>query len=285
MQVAELSNNPTTALATSSVHPLLASSNRDEIEIWRLDSGRRLTTLKGHSSWITGLQISHNGRLLASSSLDQTTKLWNLYTGQLLRTLHTGRVTSLAFSPDGRLLATASKNKLWLDGKTSQGEGVQLWDLETGYPLGTVGTGPVTAITFSPDGRFLVRGGNNTQFWDWRTGRLKRVLDSGPIVAFEFSADGNRFVTGSSKVKIWDSKTGKLLKMLDTGTSDLALSPDGQTLVVPSGGLMTVWNLANGQELGSLRSTFYSGLSVAYSPTGGTLVTGGSEGIRLWRAR
>ena len=58
------------------------------------------------------------GGLSASGSTDTTIKLWDMASGELLRTLtgHSVLVLSVAFSPDGRTLAsgnTDSTIKLW----------------------------------------------------------------------------------------------------------------------------------------------------------------------------
>jgi WD40 repeat protein len=54
--------------------------------------------------------FSPDGRLLATASRDKAARLWDLATGECLRTLtgHDGEVRGVAFSLDGRLLATAT---------------------------------------------------------------------------------------------------------------------------------------------------------------------------------
>ncbi|MFG0250778.1 MAG: WD40 repeat domain-containing protein [Phycisphaeraceae bacterium JB051] len=44
-------------------------------------------TFKGHTDWVTGIAMSPNGKLLASVSLDGTTRLWDCKEGLLLATL------------------------------------------------------------------------------------------------------------------------------------------------------------------------------------------------------
>ena len=66
--------------------------------------------LEGHTDDINSVAFSPDGQTLASGSGDDTIRLWNTNTGELIETFegHTARVTSVAFSPDGQTLASGS---------------------------------------------------------------------------------------------------------------------------------------------------------------------------------
>src|SRR6516162_5178373 len=61
-----------------------------------------------HEYGVTSVKYSPDGKMLASASLDNTIKLWDIQTGKEKSTLkgHTDSVVSVAFSPDGKTLAS-----------------------------------------------------------------------------------------------------------------------------------------------------------------------------------
>lgn len=87
----------------------------------QLEECTLLRTLTGHTKPVHCIAISPDGQILASGSADQKIKLWNLRTGELLRTLEGHRgwlysVSSVAISPDGQTLVSGSHDqtiKIW----------------------------------------------------------------------------------------------------------------------------------------------------------------------------
>ena len=75
-------------------------------------------TVKAHEKDINAMHLSHNNKLIASSSQDRTVKIWNSSNGEEVGVLkgHKRGVWSVRFSPDDKYIATASGDKtikLW----------------------------------------------------------------------------------------------------------------------------------------------------------------------------
>src|SRR5262245_56149433 len=68
----------------------------------------------GHSSSLTSVAFSPDGRILASGSRYGATKLWDVASGRELRTLSedAGADHPVAFSPDGRIVASGEDTRI-----------------------------------------------------------------------------------------------------------------------------------------------------------------------------
>ncbi|PYH28219.1 NACHT and WD40 domain protein [Aspergillus neoniger CBS 115656] len=162
-----------------------------------------LQTFEGHSSSVSSVALSPDGRILASGSWDDTIKLWDPATGVEQRTLtgHSSLIFSVAFSPDGRTLASGSRDHT-----------IKLWNPVTGVEQRTL-TGhssTVFSVAFSPDGRTLASGSDDKtiKLWDPATGVEQRTLTghSSTVSSVAFLPDGRILASGSwdQTIKLWE---------------------------------------------------------------------------------
>jgi serine/threonine protein kinase/WD40 repeat protein len=97
------------------------------IQVLDAETGNRVASLEGHTSWVCHLAFSRDGKILASAAGDQSIRIWETDTWtepvEPLRE-NSDEVHAVAFSPDGKWLASGSK-----DGA------VMLWDLAAPRPV------------------------------------------------------------------------------------------------------------------------------------------------------
>ena len=132
------------------------------------DDGRRL---EGHSAKITALAVSRQSGWLATASVDNTTRLWNLKAADpaarpIVLAGHHGRVSAVVFSPDDRWLATGGYDST-----------VCLWNLAeddpAAEPLVLRGhEGRITNVAISSNGALAVHGQQRLRPGGQRTSRL-----------------------------------------------------------------------------------------------------------------
>lgn len=287
---------------------------------WALMTGpramHRATTLNGHLKGIGCLVFSPDMATLASSSDDQTVKIWDVDSRSVRRTIrgYSTYIPAVAFSPDGKYLAVASNadeistiNKyggIESGGGGKGGSRVKVYAAETGDLVvqlyGHVGS--VSSLAFSPDGRLLVTAAETeTDIKVWEVGNwTERVTIHARCPwanAVAFAPDGKLLAVAhmDGEVGLWDFATFKQKRVLKGHKGDatsVAFAPGGRLLA--SGGRdhkVVLWNASSGQEACRLPCSAEV-VSVAFSPDGRLLAAGeycgglpsvyGSGDVRLW---
>ncbi len=153
---------------------------------------------------------------------------------------HGAAVSALAFDQDGRYLASGA-----LDGT------VAIWNTQqpdAGEVRARLGEGAVLALTFSPDGRWLVAAGRRVaQVIDARLGTtLARTAIQSLDPDIEITADGRDIFIADDRggVSQWRWENEAVTEAISESTrlTRLALSPDGRIATVGADRRLRLWS-------------------------------------------
>jgi WD40 repeat protein/serine/threonine protein kinase len=149
---------------------LVASSDRNTVTVWDMESEEIVAERPGHVSSINCIESDPLGQTFATASDDRLIKIWSRQTWEpeFVLSGHRGAVTALAYTSDGRTIASVTESG-----------GLTLWHSATGQVLFDIDFEPAypIQIEFSPDDRFLACLVHNpttpddsryVQLLDWR---------------------------------------------------------------------------------------------------------------------
>jgi WD40 repeat protein len=251
---------------------------------------------------IQDVAFTPDGRFLLSASNDKVVRVWDLTTGQTVRTIRgeigvgrEGMIYAMALSPDGNWLAVAGWMKV--NGAGKHGD-IRLFDALSGR-LSAVLSGHervVYDLAFSGDGtRLASAGADRTAIvWDLEARRALATLrgHGQRITRVAFTRDEERVVTASDDrtLRLWRVDDGAALAVMH-GHSDsvraLAVSP--LPGLIASGGYdrtIRLWDDRDGRAVRVLAEQTTQVVALRFSLDGRKLISGVGAGpdndVHVW---
>jgi WD40 repeat protein len=267
---------------------------------WDLPSGKAETLREFPHPGFAELAVAPDHRRAAILDYDKVTlELWTTGPQALPRILGTYRQPSdpphnfrplyVRFSPNSRFLAAVIRDR------------IHIFDADSGQELHQIKTsGKETYLEFTPDSSVLAAtewlgqpvGEAVLRFWDVATAQEILQFETERFACqLSFSPSG-RWLVGSGDwrepLQFWDLTTGKSISLADAapGGYGVAFTPDSHYVAI--GGLEAdpvtrILELPSGKEVARLDGKDPAVLTVAFSPDGRTLATGGASGtVLLW---
>jgi WD40 repeat protein/ABC-type dipeptide/oligopeptide/nickel transport system ATPase component len=240
------------------------------------------------SGYVSSVSWNHDSSKIVSGSDDNTIKIWDAVSGELLSTLegHSDVVHSVSWNHDSSKIVSGSADKT-----------IKIWDAVSGELLSTLEghSGCVWSVSWNHDSSKIVSGSddNTTKIWGVVSGELLSTSEghSDAVHSVSWNHDSSKIVSGSddNTIRIWDAVSGELLSSLE-GHSSAVLSVswnhDGSKIVSGSyDSAIKIWDAVSGELLSTFEADSGAVLSVSWNHDSSKIVSGYDyRTIKIWDA-
>lgn len=258
-----------------------------QLRVWEASTGRLVHSLKGLEDHVGSVAFSPDGNYVLSSSYallsswDPCMRLWDLTAGQVIGTFRQQNGSPLApfagsgipsacFSPDGTHALCNYGCKVLKVLKVPSGRLV--WELEN----------PGSA-KFSPEGKYILNGGDAPRLWEASTGRLVRTLEEGTSV---FSPSGKYILThisGTEAIHVCEVASGRPVQILFSEGYRVVFDCSGRYVLTWCGNVMKIWQMLTGELVSVIEDHDVQYLDpVTFTADTKHVLTASGVAVRLW---
>ena len=278
-----------TCIFTPNMKQSISGSENGNIFVWNFKPSMRPFRYPGHKGAITDLAINPNGNLIASSSTDQTVRLWTNGVKGKFRILkcHPSPIRSVDFSNTGKYLLTGANDKT-----------IKIFDLYPKVKFVSSFKGHsnwVRCARFSPDNRLIGSCGddNSVMIFDieQKTTKYKFLDHLSHVNSCRFSPDGTIIASAGDdgKIKLFDIRIGRLIQHYDAHNDKvncISYHQSGNYIISASDdSTIKIWDLKMGQILYTVHGHKGKVKSVNFNVDGDYFCSGGEDSILMvWKS-
>lgn len=215
------------------------------IIIWDEKSGKATKTIKAHREPIFDIELSHNGKFLASTAWDGVISIWNTDTWERYNYIYyEGASTyTLAFTENDAYLVVGMLDK-----------SLKLWEIETKrFVKEFVGHKEnVTSIEVIGNEILSTSWDGSIILWDLYSGLIKQRMFADKPVFGGLMVDDKVLTAGADRmVSFWDKESGRLISTLSGHQAEInGLDISGNLMMTSDvDGVTKFWDLTEQKEL------------------------------------
>ncbi|NRB61100.1 MAG: caspase family protein [Winogradskyella sp.] len=240
---------------------------------------------QGHNNSILSSKFSPNGKLILSTSLDNTIKIWDYNTKKLIHTFkgHSGNIYQSLFSPKGDFYITVSHDST-----------TKVWDLNNLKLKLDIKTNKskISTVNISNNGELLITGSDKgkVEIYSLISGQKinEKKAHKTTINSISVNPDGESFATGSAagKLIIWNITNLSVKNQIEAHEDEINLvnyDNNGNKIITASfDNSLKLWD-AKGGLLKIFNGHEDWVWSADFSPDSKQIVSGSwDNGIRIW---